>query len=226
MKYLELKDCAGFISYAKPCDRGWLEILQGYAGKGQSPEEQAVGSWYDGMSRGKTFQDSLRAMKPAFPLCLQTLLVIGFENSWMDYVLKDIDDIYKSTSGTKDLYDDLSLLVDKYNSGPKSEFICDGCLLRELDRIIARVRLEKAGEVLFEQDGERFFIQRYLGPKAVTYAEPCHSKVYKTLIKYFEECSNNREAIVLSGDRYQIKKTPDEKYCLYNNDMSVLMSFI
>ena len=228
MPTLEVNKCAGFIAYAhlKVKTTRWLGILKEYAQKHEDASGLAVGSWYENMKKGKPFQDSLVKMKVRFPACVESLLIQGYESSVLDYVLKDMNTAFKKHYRTKDIYDALSLLVDEQATKPKSVYICQGCMIREIERILKRAKLERAHEIIFEQDDDKYFIQRYLGPKAVTYIEPCHSKTYKTMMIYLNAWSESHKLIKLAKRFYKIVKSGDKRYLLSDNKISLSLSFI
>jgi len=228
MQMLEIKDCARFIAYAhsKVMIKGWLDIVKDYAHKKDDKAGPAVRSWYINMVKGKSFQDSLVRMKVRFPACVESLLIQGYESSVLDQVLRDMNAAFKKHYRMKELYDALSLMVNEMAIKPKSAYICQGCLMRELERILKRAKLERAHEIVFEQEGDKFFIQRYLGPKAVTYIEPCHSKTYKSLLRSIIDWSETSGKIHIANHCYKIVNKGNKRYSLSADETFLILSFI
>lgn len=224
---MEIAKCAGFIAYAssKISKTGWLVILQEYSRKHDDATGRAVKSWHGNLRKGFAFQDSIMKMNARFPACLESLLIRGYESSTLDYVLHAIYKVFKSHTGSNEIYDALSLLHDEQAIKPKSEYICQGCMMRDLGKIINRAKLEQAGEVVFEQEKDKFFIQRYLGPKAITYREPCHSKTYNTILKYLREWSRNKKKVKIANDFFGIKCFNKRTYILCCGKNKLIFSF-
>jgi hypothetical protein len=227
MTTLALKECLEFAEFAvsKIESLGWLEILKEFSLSGNNNVGQAIGQWFNNLRNGQTYQESVANMQIRFPSSIESLLVLGIENSILDVVLRDMVSILKKNDGTAPASKALDLLLRQLSQNPKSPFICLGCLMRELERIVARATLEKAREIVFEQDGERYFIQRYLGPKVVTYIEPCHSKIYNTLVKQFADWTKNKERVRLLECEFTVDRIAENIYRLTNPDHFFDFSF-
>jgi hypothetical protein len=226
-EHLSLTDCADFIGFAlsKVQTTGLLLILKEYGELHSEACGAAVGSWYQNIREGKSFRDAIVGMSPRFHLSIEHILIESMEKSCLDHALADMNDILKRTDSEEAIFEGMTRLVNKYTYSMDSEFICDGCFMRCLERIMRRAEVENAYEIIFEQDGERYFIQKFLGPMAVKYIEPCHSKVYSTLLSKFKELSSDGKPFELLGVQYTVRKRRDNTFTMERADSILAMTF-
>lgn len=227
MKSLAIKDCVGFIEFARAKVQtvGLLLILKEYSEHRDDAGGVAVRSWYQNMSEDKSYRDAITGMSPRFHPGIEQIVIGSIESSCLDYALTDMNNILKLSMSEEAMAENLTRLVNKYTYGWSTEFICDGCLMRELERIMRRARTEEAYEIIFEQDGENFFIHKYLGPKAVKYIEPCHSKVYATLLFKMKELSASGNPLNIVNTSYSVQKKQDTVFTLTADDSSLTLTF-
>lgn len=222
MSRLNIKECNHFISYfcSKIENEGLMKILNDYIQISESNINIALKSLYDNLSKNLSFENSIREMEIKFPLCLEEVLISSIENSVLDYALKDLDSILKNNYQELESLEHISRLVDKYTNNLKTDIICEDCLLNELEKILKRAEIEKAYEIRLQQDGEKYFIQNYIGIKSVKYIEPSHSKIYKTLLMKFDEVSKNITFLSLFSKNISIIKIKEMKFTLsYDNNL-------
>lgn len=227
LKRLNIKECRDFISffYSKIEKEGLMNILNEYQSLNNNGINLAISSLYNNLVKGLSFQDSIREMKIKFPLCIEEILVKAIENSTLDYALNDIEEIFNSNYQEDELFDCMSRLLDEYNDNLKTEIICEGCFLQEFEKFLKRAEIEHAYEVIFQQAGEKYFIQKYIGTKAVKYIEPSHSKVYKTFLLRLNELSISKNLLLLLGKNIAIEKIEENKFSLFYEDVSIIMIF-
>lgn len=227
MKRLNIKECENFISFflSKIEKEGLMHILHEYQGLNKNNVCVAIGSLYQNLTESLSFQDSIKGMKIKFPLCIEEIFIKAIENSALDYALTDMEKIFKSNYSEYELFDCMSRLLDEYNDNLKTEIICEGCFLNEFEKVLKRAEIEKAYEIIFEQDDEKYFIQRYIGIKSVKYIEPCHSKTYKTFYVRLEELSKNGNCLSLLNKNFSVQKLKENKYCFSSENISIIMIF-
>lgn len=227
MQRLTIKECAGFIAHAlsKIETEGFMGILKQFQECNPNDAGEAIHSMYQNLCDGKSFQEAIYGMQIRFPPCIEEILVKSIENSTLDYALANMNKLYNSDYSEEGLFEHMSRLVDAYEGNLQSEIICHECLMREFEKIMKRAETEKAYEILFEQDGELYFIQRYLGIKPVKYIEPCHSKTYKTLLGQLNEMSAKGSSVTLWNNKYYAQSIGENRHRLFNDNVSLIMTF-
>ena len=194
MDRLLLTDCGRFFAHYLDglLNIGMLEPLQTYQAASEQVEarvEAGVRSWHQALAEGRSFLESVLAMTPRFPACVEELLILGEQRSCLDAVVGDLDGLCACIADEELLLDAAARLLDGYRNRSHAGAICEGCCARDLLKILHRGELEAASEVLLEQEGELFFHQRYLGVKPVRISEPCHSLVFTTLQRALTEAA-------------------------------------
>ncbi len=227
MKPLSIRDCAEFIAFAlsRVQTTGLLLILREYAERPDDGSTAAVCSWVQNMRDGKSYGDAISGMSPRFHPAVERILIDALEHSCLDYALADLNDILRQTAPEQELLGHLTRLVNKYAGGMSTIFICGGCLMRELEHILKRAQLEQAYEIIFNQDGKQYFTQTYLGPKAVTYREPCHSLVYATLLHTLKESSAAGRPLEISTTHFAVKQSAELSFTLSNVGSTLVLTF-
>ncbi|MBI4727674.1 hypothetical protein HY768_10740 [candidate division TA06 bacterium] len=228
MQKLDNNQTADFIAFtlSKIETTGFVSPLKEYAQtNSENVSGRAVDSLYQNLCQGMCFRDAFLAMQIRFPALVEEILVTAIEQSILDYALAEMDKIFKTSDSDSERLTALHCLRDKYNSSSKTETICHGCLIREFENILKRVETENACEIIFEQDGEKYFKQTYIGPKVVKYTEPCHSKTYKTLLAHLKEISGQSKPIDLNGKKYTAKKIEENKFKLVREQACLSMTF-
>ncbi|MFN8670856.1 MAG: hypothetical protein U0457_02085 [Candidatus Sericytochromatia bacterium] len=226
MNFLTIDECNTFIFffYSKIEKEGLIDILSSYQNNNKNIS-LAIKSFYDNLVQGLSIKNSIEKMIIKFPPSIETILIKGFENSILDYALKDIKAILELNLLEELKLEKLSRLVDKYNDNIDSEIICEGCFITELEKIFKRIEIEKAFKVIFEQDKEDFLIQKYLGIKMIKYIEPTHSKTYKTILKKLNLLSNKKENLVLLNKYFFVTKENNNNFLIFNDNYQVIFSF-
>ncbi len=227
MERLSVKECRGFLEFFRPkiLKEGFMRPLMEFSGKGRSKICLAVKSLSRGLLGGNSFQHSIRNMLPGFPLPVEELMVIAFEKSVIDLVLSDMIEIYKLMITEDELLDEMSLLVDKYSRHSAGGELTESCIERELLKIWKRAELEDAYDVFLEQEGERFFHQKYIGVKMIHVIEPCHSMVYNSLLDYIRKVLKGDALIVLGEDRFFLTRNGRKKYVISGKNKELFLSF-
>lgn len=227
MDRLSIKECELFVKNFLPqmLNVGLIQPLREFADRNRGDLSKAIKSWYKRMKEGKAIQDSIQEMYPRFPQSIEKLFLLGAEQSILDHVLADMIKIYDENDSEEALLTDMSLLVDRYQNEPSSDFICQGCFERDFDRIIQRATVENASEVIFEQEGERFFHQKYIGVKIIHIIEPCHSKTYKTILHKLREYAESGLSFVVSNNNYNCERIDEKQFKLTGSKNPLILSF-
>ena len=108
---------------------------------------------------------------------------------------------------------------------PSSLFICDECRQRELAKVLQRAWIEQAHEIIFEQKGENFLIQKYYSSRLVQYSEPCHSKVYRTFSHILRECSQQKRQLTLENGSWEVSGQEDSRFLLKHKTGQIVLTF-
>ena len=163
IKRVSIKGCGVFIEYftSKIMSQGLAVPLRDFGAETHNAMGRAIGSWYKGLCRGESLQSAIRKMSPRFPSCVEELLLLACERSILDRVLKDVLVIFHKKSSEQVVIGRLRMLKRIYQNKPKGGIICSACFADELLKIISRARLEKASEVILEQENEEFFHLSY-----------------------------------------------------------------
>jgi hypothetical protein len=228
MKILDNKQTSDFIAFAlsNVTATGFVSPLKDYAqANSGSASGRAVDSLYQNLCQGMCFRDAFAGMIIRFPVLVEDILVTSIEQSILDNALAEMDKIFKTSVSDDETSNGLHCLIDNYNKRSKTETICHGCLIREFENILKRVATESACEIIFEQDGEKYFKQTYIGPNIVRYIAPYHSKIYKTLLVYLKEMSSQANSIDLNGKRYSVQKIDETTFTLLKEQVCLTLTF-
>jgi len=228
MEILDHKHTADFISFAlsKIETAGFVSPLKEYAQANRgNASDRAVDSLYQNLCQGMCFRDAFATMKIRFPVLVEDILVTSIEQSILDYALAEMDKIFKTSDSDYEISNSLHCLIDNYNKRSKTETICHGCLIREFENILKRAATESACEIIFEQDGEKYFKQTYIGPNIVRYIAPYHSKIYKTLLAYLKEIPSQANSIDLNGKRHTVQKIEENTFTLLGEQVCLTLTF-
>lgn len=190
-------------------DVGLLEPLQDL-GKSQSPKIKAAAeSLQSALVDGLTPQTAVGLMSPRFHPMVEALIVYGFGQSNIDFILSDIIKAYKTFDDGENLNKALGDLLERY-SPLTTEVICLDCWSNEIQKILARANAEQSAQVILSSENGHL-VQKYISAKLVTISEPAIPAVYETLRKVFSdltkpsvENSLGLDMKCLSKDRYQI----------------------
>jgi hypothetical protein len=203
-----------------------MRILNEFINTFSGMLREAVQSWYQNMVAGHAIQTALVMMQPKFSPAIEALLIHSIEQGKLDYALHDMLKLYHAATTEEELYRELSRLISFYDFPVSNEVICEGCLKRELRKLLTRAQLEEAYEVILEQDGEYFFHQKYLGIKLVQYKEPCHSKVYHTLRKTFTEQARTSLQLMIGNEAWHVAQEQDETFLLSHEKTQLFVTFM
>ena len=205
---------------------GVLSTIQATAGSpGTATISEAVLSWYQHMVAGCSIHGALSRMQPRFHPTLEAVLSLAIQQGRLDCVLHDIIQVYHTRVDDGELADEMSRLLTDYQAFSDGGLICHECLLRELGKVLQRVRIEQAYEVIFTQEGEEFFHHLYLGVKAVRYSEPSHSKVYTTLQKALADSADQGEPLDLNEQTWTARRLDDNRFELSTPAICVTLTF-
>lgn len=227
MNYLSIKECKPFFEHFLPkmLNVGLMEPLREFADKNNNLLGNAVRSLYEKFRSGKSFQDSICEMTPKFPRCIEELIKLSFKQSNLDSIISEMLIVYEKNDSEEDLLKKMSLLVDKYQNNPDSKFICQNCFERELDKVIKRATIERANEVIFEQEEEFFLHQKYVSVKLVHIIEPSHSKTYRTLQKKLRQSVKDNSPLVISNSKFFVNEIGKNKFQLTGSDTVLTLTF-
>jgi hypothetical protein len=227
MESLSLNECQDFLAHLEHGIEsvGLMSLLHTYTQETTDHTTEAVLSWYQHMVAGCSIHGALSRMQPRFHPTLEAILNLSIQQSRLDCVLHDIMQAYHSRAGSGELSDEMSRLLTDYQAFSDDGLICRECLLRELGKVLQRVRIEQAYEVIFTQEGEEFFHHLYLGVKAVRYSEPSHSKVYTTFQKTLADCADQGEPLGLNEQTWTVRRTDDDRFELSTSAICVTLTF-
>jgi len=139
--------------------------------------------------------------------------------------LHDIMQVYRTQADDGELADEMSRLLTDYQAFPDDGLVCHECLLHELGKVLQRVQIEQAYEVIFTQEGEEFFHHLYLGVKPVRYSEPSHSKIYRTLQTILAGCTDQGEALDVNEQAWSITRVDEDRFVLNSPTITVMLTF-
>jgi hypothetical protein len=177
------------------------------------------------MVEGQPFHATFSCMQPRFHPTLEALLQHAFRQGQLDRVLSDILRCYHSCSDDSARLKDLNRLLREYSAIPEESTICHECLWHELSKILQRIQIEQAYEVILHQEGEAFFHHTYLGSKAVRYCEPSHSKTYITLQKTLTDAAQQGYSLVLNNRNWSVTQRDARHFWLSTPAIHVALTF-
>ncbi len=227
MESLSLNECRGFLTHLENGIEkvGLMSLLHAYTQETTGRTTEAVLSWYQHMVAGCSIHGALSGMQPRFYPTLEAVLNLAIQQGRLDCALHDIIQAYHTRVDDAELADEMSRLLTDYQAFSDDGLICHECLLQELGKVIQRVRIEQAYEVIFTQEGEEFFHHLYLGVKAVRYSEPSHSKVYTTFQKALAECADQEEPLGLSEQTWTVRRIDNDRFDLSTSAICVTLTF-
>ncbi len=199
---------------------GLFEPLQKLESSGTSHVKNAARSLHQFLVAGMTPQVAVCLMEPRFPSKIESLIVCGFEQSNIDYVLKDILQASKSATSEGQLDFSLDELLSRY-SHLKTETICIECWTHEIEKIFRRARAEQASQVILSlQNGH--FLQKYISTKLVTVTEPAIPAVYLTVQRAFIDHAQQPQKNLLN---LKIKMLSSQQFQAALGDQVLTVSF-
>lgn len=231
MRRLTIQECRPFLEYLLPhiLTGGLLTSLREFGKRSPAPLHTAVLSWYNGMAEGKSFQHALHTMSTRFPACFERLLTAGYSTSILDKVIAAILTVYAATPAREEmLLEGMNSLLERFIDKPNSRFICEGCFERDFDKLVQRVRLENATEVVLEQEGDEFLHQKYLTDMLVHIIEPRHANVYHTLLHKLRDAADDRLPLNIYETHYTIDRLPHdrlERFHVVSTDIAFSVTF-
>jgi hypothetical protein len=227
MESLSLNECQDFLAHLEHGIEkvGLMSLLHTYTQETTGHTTEAVVSWYQHMVEGCSIHGALSRMQPRFHPTLEAILNLAIQQSRLDSALHDIMQAYHTRADDGELSDEMSRLLTDYQAFSDDGLICRECLLRELGKVLQRVRIEQAYEVIFTQEGEEFFHHLYLGVKAVRYSEPSHSKVYMTFQKALADCADQGEPLGLNEQTWTVRRMDDDRFELSTPAICVTLTF-
>lgn len=227
MKQLTITECRFFIKYfaEKISNVGLMQILKDFSANNPGSLGDAVQSWYNNMVDGQSIPDSIRKTNPKFARPVEELIAISAAKNILDYALTDMCSIYDREKNEDEIITQIGLLIDKYRNRTDSGIICDACFNRDFNKVIMRAGIEEAFEVIFEQEKEIFFHQKYIGVKTIHYIEPCNSKVYKSFLKKLNDCIACNESLLVDNNKFTVERDIPGKFKISNSAINLLINF-
>lgn len=178
---------------------GPLKALQSFAATGAHADQRCAGAIAAQLEAGQDFAMALSLCQPQLPLAVEGILALADRQGLLDEGLSDILSCLSESSHEDESLLRLDLLQQEWESRIDSPFICQGCLERELQKIIARARTEGAGHVILQQEGERFLHQKYLAAKLVHITEAGHAKTFRSLEEQLSAAADSGTELALAG---------------------------
>jgi len=227
MASLSLHDCQDILAHLEHGieKAGLMSLLYTYTQETTGRTTEAVLSWYQHMVAGSSFPVAMSSMQPRFHPTLEAILLLAIQQSRLDCALHDIMQAYHAQADDGELADKMSRLLTDYQAFSDDGLICHGCLLHELGKVLQRVQIEQAYEVIFTQEGEEFFHHLYLGVKPVRYSEPSHSKVYRTLQRMLAGWADQGEAFDVNDQVWSVERMDETRFVLSTPTVSVTLAF-
>jgi hypothetical protein len=225
MNHLTIPECKSFFKHYKRglLDEGLIKSLHSF--QSENPKmKSAIHSWEKALTEGLSFRESLAAMSPRFPSCIEELLTLAAEHGVLDHAVADLLTAYSQSIREIDLLESTTRLVNTYSSLPIGGIICDGCFERDFLKILSRASLEQADEVILEQEDESYFHQKYLGIKLIHVIEPCHSMLYNTIrIKLGDASSTGILNLAGVNRSYSIEQTCSNQYDIKGSNQHLII---
>ncbi|NOQ23311.1 MAG: hypothetical protein GQ565_11780 [Candidatus Aegiribacteria sp.] len=226
MTRLSIAECESFFKhyYQGLLNEGLIKPLQSF--RTENPKlKSAIHSWEKSVTEGLSFRESLKAMSPQFPSCVDELLTLAAERSVLDYAVADLLTAYSQSTGEINLLESTTRLVNTYSSSATGGIICEGCFERDFLKIMSRATLEQADEVILEQEGESYFHQKYLGVKLIHVIEPCHSMLYNTIqMKLGDAISTKKLHLAGVNRSYSVEQTHSNQYIIKDNNQHLTIT--
>ena len=226
MDRLSILDCKSFFKYFLQgiLSEGIISPLQTFSTKNSSLKS-ATCSWKKSVLDGLAFRESLEAMSPRFPACVEELLAVSAEKSVLDKAVTELIALYSESNSELTLLESVTRLINNYEVYNTGGIICEGCLERDLIKILGRALLEQAYEVILEQDGESYFHQKYLGTKLIHVVESSHSMVLRSIQKKLNYAVSNGILYFAEADKsYSIVRLGDNRYKLQGYNQALIIS--
>lgn len=174
-------------------------------------------SWYEGMLAGATPEDALRAAEPPFPPAVVALLLEGFKSGQLDVVVQELLAL--------PVHDEpaLSALLAALRDRPPGTAICDGCLRRDLDRLLRRARLEGATEARIGMANDSFHTmeQRFAGIKPITLLEPARLAGLSYLHDRLQHAATSHDPLETEGGDVRVDEVGEDVYRLTRGEQTL-----
>lgn len=228
MSRLTIQECRPLVEYllTQNLRAGLLRPLQQFGKQASSPIGQAVVSWHKNLYDGKSFQHALHTTTLRFPACLEKLFNIGYVEGILEQVLAAMSAVYEEAHGQEEaLLMGMSRLLDRFQNDPASPYICQGCFERDFDKLVQRARLEKATDVILEQEGDEFFHQKYLTVMLVHVIEPRHANVYHTLYHNISEAADDYTPLLVYATAYTVERLALDHFRISTPDFAFSVKF-
>lgn len=154
---------------------GLTQPLQSWTRNREGEVANAARSLLSMLVAGDSLEASLANLDPGFPSTIDELLAVGASSGELDYVLEDLLAVVRASEGNE--HEAVVGLSLEYSQRPTGSAICQGCLAREVDRLLRRADAEGAGEVHVSWDREGYMLQRFLGNYVVSVRQPSREAV-------------------------------------------------
>lgn len=182
----------------------------------------AARTLYAALVTGLTPQVAVGFMSPRFRSTVELLIINGFEQSNIDFVLKDILSAYQAFDGDDELGKTLEDLLEKYTP-LKTDAICIACWTNEIQKLFRRAHAERSDQVILSWEEGRL-VQKYIAAKLVTLTEPAVPAVYVSLQNAILDLSKQgKDAQNEMG--LDVTSLSREKYQLILNEQPLIVSF-
>lgn len=199
---------------------GLFEPLRQLEDSGTSLVKQAAQSLQESLVAGATPQVAVALMSPQLPSIVRTLIINGFEQTNIDFILNDIVKAYKSHEDDEHLAKSLEATLDHY-SPLKTEAICIECWSSEMQKILKRAQTEQSSQVILSFENGHL-VQKFIAVKLVTITEPAIPAVYETLRKSFSDLARQNNQNSLS---VEIKTISAYQYQMIAKDQTLKVIF-
>lgn len=157
---------------------GLTQPLERWFSTHGGPLADAARAWHAAMTRGESPESSITSIEPNFPEPVGELFRQGLSSGALDYVVEDM----MSAVGDPNPRHALGRLLDQYRRKAPATVVCEGCVAREIVRMLDRAKLEQAVEVRIRWDQSGFIEQRYFGVYVITVRQPGRESILSAML--------------------------------------------
>lgn len=178
------------------------------------------GSFFSNMMSVMSPQNAIDHLNPGFPDGISEVLKYGFESSKLDYVIIELIDILKE-SEIKTIEQRLKNFDFKEIN---KDSICLGCAYEELEKIIRRSNTEGAPVVFLQQEDD-FFTQKYVSIKPVIISEPAVFGVCTKIEFLLKDAYETEKTINLQSSKIHVSSSSEGSYRIEFDSSGISLNF-
>lgn len=200
---------------------GLLEPLQRLQQSEMPRIKSAAHSLHAALVAGVTPQVAIGLMAPRFHPTVESLIISVFEQSNIDFILRDIVSAHRSFEDNGQLDKAFEDLLERY-SPLKTEAICIECWSNEIQKFFKRANVEQSAQVILSWENG-YLVQKFIAAKLVTITEPAIPAVYLTLKKTVSDFAKQGVQNSLNIDVTNISKN---QYQMTSKSQTLIVSFV